>query len=191
MKKIPFLTQFIQHPITMGAVTPSSNSLAERILESFDFEKLSVIVEYGPGTGVFTRLICKRLGKDTIFFAIEANKSMFNLVINEMPEVKCFHDCASQIKKYLRQYGVNHTDAIISGLPWASFSSELQDKILYEAVSALTEGGQFSTFAYLQGLALPSGRRFHRKLTQVFTQVETSSVIWFNLPPAVVYRCIK
>ena len=55
----------------------------------------------------------------------------------------------------------------------------------------LREGGQFVTFAYLQGLLLPAGQRFKRKLRDHFGQVETSRTVWANMPPAFVYRCRK
>ena len=50
-------------------------------------------------------------------------------------------------------------------------------------------GYVFTTFAYLQGLLLPAGQHFKRKLSDYFSQVRRSETVWFNLPPAFVYRC--
>ena len=61
----------------------------------------------------------------------------------------------------------------------------------YEIVPFRTPGGQFATFAYLQGLLLPAGQRFKDKLAQSFSKVEKSPTVWRNLPPAFVYRCTK
>jgi phospholipid N-methyltransferase len=80
-------------------------------------------------------------------------------------------------------------DCILSGLPWAAFPEQLQDRLLEEACKNLAPQGFFVTFAYLQGLLLPAGRRFARKIRGRFTHVEKSPVVWRNLPPAFVYRC--
>ena len=60
---------------------------------------------------------------------------------------------------------------------------------LRELRRVLKPGGQFVTFAYLQGLLLPAGRRFRAKLKRSFSDVTKSKIVWRNLPPAFVYRC--
>ena len=71
------------------------------------------------------------------------------------------------------------------------FPDDLQERILDAMIRVMPPGGVFVTFAYLQGLMLPAGRRFRRNLKRRFSNVETSDVIWLNLPPAVVYRCVR
>ena len=80
---------------------------------------------------------------------------------------------------------------IVCGLPWASFDARRQDALMSATVDALGEGGQFVTFAYLQGLMLPAGRRFAGRLNDWFSRVSRSPVVWRNLPPAFVYQCTK
>ena len=57
------------------------------------------------------------------------------------------------------------------------------------ATDVLKPGGQFVTFAYLQGLLLPAAKRFRGLLEQTFRQVTTSRVVWKNVPPALAYYC--
>lgn len=78
---------------------------------------------------------------------------------------------------------------VISGLPWALFDDPYQDYLLTVLSEVLPAHGLFSTFGYLPGLTLRAGRRFPRRLRQVFSRVETSPIVWRNLPPAFVYRC--
>jgi phospholipid N-methyltransferase len=80
-------------------------------------------------------------------------------------------------------------DYIVSGLPWANISPETQDRIMEAVVASLADGGIFTTFAYLHARWLPKARQFRRALEDRFAHVETSPVIWRNLPPAFVYRC--
>ena len=82
-------------------------------------------------------------------------------------------------------------DVVISGLPFAIFPEELQEKILQGVMRSLVPGGTFATFAYLQGVILPAGVRFRKKLEATFPEVTTSSIVWNNMPPAFVYRCRK
>jgi len=187
-----FVKQFCCSPRTIGAIAPSSKKLASRMIQPINFNKTRVIVEYGPGTGAFTRQVLRNIDqKKTIFFGLELNEQMNRLASLQVPEVPIYQDSAAEIRKYLNQHGVKHADAIISGLPWASFPESLQDEILRETVAGLPEGGVFSTFAYLHGLILPSGIRFRRKLKQHFSEVITSPVVWGNVPPAIVYWCRK
>ena len=59
-----------------------------------------------------------------------------------------------------QQESMDHVDAIVCGLPWASFSDALQREIMEAMLDVLQPSGQFATFAYWQGLLLPAGRRF-------------------------------
>jgi phosphatidylethanolamine/phosphatidyl-N-methylethanolamine N-methyltransferase len=62
---------------------------------------------------------------------------------------------------------------------------------LDEMMKALKPGGRFVTFAYLHGLLLPSAQRFADLLPQYFSSVTKSDIVWLNLPPAFVYRCVR
>jgi phospholipid N-methyltransferase len=187
-----FVSQFCRNPRTIGAIAPSSAKLAIKMLQPIDFQSACVIVEFGPGSGVFTKQVLQKIDRNkTIFFGLELNERMNRIACANTPEATIFQDSASQVHKYLQQFGVKHADAIISGLPWASFPESLQDEILTETVKGLPENGVFTTFAYLHGLILPSGVRFRKKLQQHFSKVETSPVVWRNLPPALVYWCRK
>ena len=57
-------------------------------------------------------------------------------------------------------------------------------------ITDVRPGGRFATFAYLQGLLVPPGQKFRRRLDDYFTRVERSRVVWWNLPPAFVYRAV-
>ena len=186
-----FFTRFLRQPGLIGAVAPSSRRLAEQVVAPVDFSTASAIVEYGPGTGVFSRLVLDRLREDTAFLAIEMDGCLCRLLEAEIPDLKVVNGSAAHAKELVEEQGLGEVDAIISGLPWACFPEQLQDEILQATVSALREGGTFSTFAYLQGLFLPAGLRFRRKLKESFSRVELSPVVWRNLPPALVYWCTK
>ena len=186
-----FLYHFLRKPAITGAVAPSSGGLARRMLERVDFQAAKVVVEYGPGTGVFTREVISRLRPDATFLAFELNPELVGVVRHRFPRALIYQESAARIEHYLHLHGRDHIDAVISGLPWAAFPDHLQDEILDPTIRLLRQGGVFSTFAYLHGLALPAGVRLRRLLKRRFRRVEISPVIWLNMPPAVVYWCTK
>lgn len=190
--KLAFMTQFIKHPGKVGAVMPSSNELAEQMVAPIYLNKVKVIVEYGTGTGVFTKYIRDRIDlSKTTFFSFEMNEEMVKIARQNIPDVEIYQDSAEKLREYLKKHDAKHADAIVSGLPWAIFPDELQENILYETVQGLKKGGVFTSFAYVHGLILPAARRFKEKLIKYFSEVNVSPIIWKNIPPAIVYRCKK
>jgi len=188
---LKFFLEFLRHPIRTGAVAPSSRRLAREMVSDVDIENASVVVEYGPGTGAFTGEILSRLKPGALFFAIEKNPILLAEFRKKFPRVRAHLDSVENVGELLREEGGEAVDLVICGLPWASFGGDLQDLLLDATLNALSEGGRFATFAYLQGLLLPSGRAFRRKLRERFSSLSTSPVVWRNFPPAFVYRGVK
>ncbi len=187
---VRFLKEFVSKPHEVGAIVPSSPALARAVADSIDWDKVRVAVEYGPGLGAITsELVARSEGKD--FFAIELNEAYAERFRRSFPDVPLYRDSVSNVVAIVAGHGVEAVDCIVSGLPWANFSESLQDHLLDATVQVLNEGGQFVTFAYLHGLALPGGRRFRKKLGRRFRKVESSPVVWRNTPPAIVYHCLR
>ncbi|MDR1535890.1 MAG: ribosomal RNA adenine dimethylase domain-containing protein [Planctomycetota bacterium] len=184
-----FWKQFLLNPRRTGALLPSSGSLAAKMLECARLEPDSVVAEFGPGTGAFTEGILRALSPAQKFFAIEANPDFAAGLRRRFPELSLHQGCASEIGECCRREGVDRVDRVISGLPWAVFPDDLRDGILGAMLRIMPKGGIFVTFAYLQGLLLPAGRRFRRELDRRFSRIEKSGVVWRNLPPAIVYQC--
>ena len=66
-----FLRSFVRDWKTIGSVTPSSRYLVGAMLDKIDFRRVRRIVEYGPGTGVFTGEILRRLHPDDSLLALD------------------------------------------------------------------------------------------------------------------------
>lgn len=186
-----FIKQFITKTASTGAILPSSDELARRMVEFASPADDSVIAEFGPGTGVFTKHILEQKKPGQTFFAIEINEDFAADLRRRFPDLHLYSDCASNVAACCREEGVDHVDCVISGLPWAIFPDELQHKILGGMTGTMPAGGVFVTFAYLQGLVMPAGKNFKRNLKKYFSHVENSGVIWKNIPPAIIYRCRK
>ena len=184
-----FVGQYARRPRQLGALAPSSKYLAQSMVEWIDWPQVKNVAEFGPGTGAFTGTIIESLAPGAKFFAVELNPHFAKVVRERYPDADIIEDSVTNVARHCRERGIDSLDAVLCGLPWASFSDPLQDELLDAMLSVLRPGGQFVTFAYPLGLALPSGRRFRRKLSEHFVTVEKSPTTIRNLPPAFNYRC--
>ncbi len=190
-ESLTFLKEFIKHPTKVGAVAPSSQGLVSAMVDWFDWQTVRNVVEFGPGTGVFTEAIVQRLHPEAKFFAIERSPEMAEVARKRCPQANIIEESATNLGAICDAEGMGQIDAVVCGLPWASFPESLQAEIMDAMIGRMADNGRFATFAYWQGVVLPAGRRFSRRLRASFPEVGRSHTVWRNLPPAFVYRCVK
>ena len=186
-----FLRQFVQSPRTVGAVLPSSAALARAMLAPIDFGSVRTIVEFGPGTGAFTREIAARLPPDCRYLGIELNPEFVRALGAEFPLLTFVHGSVTDLTQILAAHGVDSIDAIVCGLPWATLPIALQETVFAAIDRALVPGGVFVTFGYLQSLVLPGAWALRRRLQRSFAAVGHTPIVWANVPPAFAYVCRK
>lgn len=189
--KTTLLGQFLKKPLTTGAVCASSTSLAKVLTAGIGLENACSAAELGPGTGAVTRIILDRIPENCRFFTVELNADVIGAFHRKFPSVTVYNDSAANLPELVRRENLPELDTVVSGLPWAVFPGELQEQILSAVMQSLKPGGYFTTFAYLQGMLLPAGQQFKKRIERIFSHVEKSSVVWNNFPPAFVYRCRK
>jgi phospholipid N-methyltransferase len=185
------LGEFLRDPRHVGAVAASSPHLAREICSHIGLETARRVVELGPGTGAFTAEILRRLAPGARLVAVERNPAFAEDLRRRWPQLDVAGGSAEDLASLVAGRLDGPADCVICGLPWSVFAEALQDQILHQIRSVLRPGGLFTTFAYLQGLALPGGRRFAGKLGGHFRRVRRSRVVWRNLPPAFAYRCVR
>ena len=56
-----FFKRFLKRPFQIASIVPSSKALVERVSDKIDFDRARVIAEYGPGEGVHSREIVRRM----------------------------------------------------------------------------------------------------------------------------------
>lgn len=205
-----FLREFVKSPGSVAAIAPSSPRLAAAMLQGLDLSRASTVVEYGPGTGSFTRAVLAQLGHDWFadallarpggsaaptrrFLAIEFNKSLAESLRREHPEVTVVHDSAANVESICSSRGVvpSQVDCVISGLGWPGFPDDLRTQILEGTARVLRPGGEFRTFGYHVGLLMRGAWHFRKEVRRLFSEVHIGRVVWGNMPPAFVYRCVK
>ena len=191
MSAATFFHQFIRNWKTVGAVAPSSPALAARMMESAEVQKARHILELGPGTGAFTEAIQNVRPKDSSYLGIEINATFAKKLEARFPQMSFAVAGAQEFDfpAYLKDR--EPIDVIDSGLPWTAFPHSLQEAILGNVLPHLAPGGRFATFAYYGFHQLPSGQRFRQLLHQKLPGVDSSRVVWANVPPAFIYVARK
>lgn len=191
LSRLDYFLQFISQPQAVASIAPSSQALGDTMMEHGRVAEADYVVEFGPGTGAITQVICRTLKPGAGFLAIEMNPKFVELIRTHYPEVHVVEDNAMNTRKYMEDQGVSHCDVLISGLPFAAFGDSLQSGLLDVAYDLLRPGGRFITFTYIHSPFLPRGNRFRDKLRDHFGTVNRTPIIWRNLPPAFAYVAIK
>ncbi len=159
-----FLRQFLQSPRTVGAVLPSSTALARAMLAPVDFQSARAVVEFGPGTGAFTREIAPRLAPGCRYLGIELNPTFVRDLTAKFPRLAFVRGSVADLERVLVAHGIAAIDAIVCGLPWASLPISLQEQVFAAIDRTLAPGGVFATFGYLQSMILPGARSLRQRL---------------------------
>jgi len=181
-----FIKQYVSKPRTVGAILPSSKYLADKMIQNIDFTNARCIVEYGPGTGVFTEKILEKKAQDTLVLLFETNKE-FYLMLKEKyaskANIHIVNDSAENIEKHLLKHNISCIDYVVSGLPFASLPADVSSNILAETKKHLKkEEGRFITFQYTLFKKDFIGRYFNR--IEIVREIR-------NVPPAYVFCCTQ
>jgi phospholipid N-methyltransferase len=182
-----FLREFMRSPMRTGAILPSSRRLAAAMVEPVSCTGEPVVVELGPGTGAFTRVIRDRLAGRGRQLAVELNPLLAERVAGLFPDVEVVNGDACQLADLLSERGITSVDVVVSGLPWAAFSAELQRSIMASVGQVLSPHGAFTTFAYGMAAWTPAGRRMRALLRDQFDELVVGRTVSRNVPPAFVY----
>ncbi|MFM8242894.1 MAG: class I SAM-dependent methyltransferase [Crocinitomicaceae bacterium] len=183
MNKRQFLQRFLKEKKSIGAMAPSSKFLATKMLENVNFKNTNIIVELGPGTGIFTEKIISCMQETSRLIIVELDEVFYSVLKDKIqhPNVEVVLGSASELPKLLSDRNIEFVDVIISSLPLANFSTTLKSRILHSCRQSLNKkSGQFIQFQYTL--------RSHRLLKRVFPQVHIDFTV-INLPPAIVYTC--
>lgn len=183
MKIVKFLIQYFKSPRTVGALAPSSEKLAYKMVESIDFKNAKCIVEYGPGTGVFTNKLVNGKDRNTILLLLEYNKEFYKQLEDRYigyDNIILINDSAENVDRYLKEYNIDKVDYVVSGLPFASLPKNVSNTILRKTKGILKTEGIFITFQYTL-----LKKEF---IAGYFKQIDLDRVL-FNIPPAYVLKC--
>ena len=79
MDTLIYIMNFIKDR-NVASITPTSSVGVKKVCNKIDFSQNSLIVEYGPGTGVFSKYLLRQMGEDSRLILIERNRNFNSLL---------------------------------------------------------------------------------------------------------------
>lgn len=176
--------RFIINPRRFGAIAPSSRALAALMTRSIGPANRPII-ELGPGTGVFTKALRERGVPEKDLILVESDPYLADIISQRFPlaTVIC-RDAETLIHQGL---ALEHKAAVaISGLPLRNFAKTKVASILEGVFDVMAKNGELYQFTYATRCPADDDVLFRLDL-----EATCVGRIWFNLPPATVYRIRK
>ncbi len=178
-RRILFMRSMLAQPRQVGAVWPTSRRAVRDLLDMGDLPAARIVVEFGVGTGVYTREILDRLGPDASFLAFEIDSRLAAAVSRKLrdPRLRVINDSAENVGAYLDG---EKADVIVSSLPFTTFPAPLRESILDLTRQILSPGGVMLVLQYSPKVLPHLRRRFSRIRRRISP---------LNVPPAFLYAC--
>ena len=172
----------------VASFTASSRFAIKKICTKIDFSRKNVIVEYGPGTGVFTKYLLDHLTSDSVLILIERNKDFVDILHEKLNDsrLSIFHESAEHVEQILICCHEKQADYIVSGIPFSFLPSLLRALIVRNSHNCLREGGKF--LAYQTFFQID--RFLKDYLVRDFEKIQTEICV-LNAPPLKVFEAIK
>lgn len=177
--EVRFLRSWIEKPLHMGAVMPSSRILARTMAHYVDLTSNGPVVELGPGTGAITAALVERGVDQSRLVLVEYNPGFCALLRERYPLAKIVQGDAYRLRETLWNALSTPAAAVVSGLPLVTKPMLTRLRLIRDAFAALAPGAPFVQFTYSVVPPIP------KSLPGVST--EASERIWMNLPPARVW----
>jgi len=177
-----FAKNFLQHPMMLGSLIPSSRFLIGRMLSKVDWTRARTIVEYGPGVGTITSHILSRMAPDARLIVFEMNERFVRYLERSFPDPRLHvvHGSAETVQKELDRLKLDGADYVISGIPFNHMRFELREKITRQTRAALNPGGEVLIYQFTRTV-LPHLRTH---FNQVYQEFELR-----NFLPALLFHC--
>lgn len=176
-----FFKAWLASPLKVASVVPSSEALAQAITAEVD-PTAGLVLELGPGTGVFTRALLARGVPAPNITLIEASPEFARKLQVEFPAIRTLVLDATQLVD-AQIYGGAPVHAVISGLPLLSMKKDDVVAVLQGAFHYLQPNGSLYQFTY--GPVSPVSDETLQSLGLTATRI---SYTVRNIPPASVYR---
>jgi len=179
-----FFKRFLQRPFQIASIVPSSKALVERVADKINFAHARVVAEYGPGVGVHSREIARRMRPDTQLLLFELDPAFsrdLERQFTDDPRVHIINSDAARLPNELRRRGIPQCDYILSGIPFSIPKVDKKRALLQKTYHALAPGGQFITYQVTNEL---------KQHAKIFDRVESEYFLQ-NIPPMFITVFVK
>lgn len=178
-----FKVALLDHQI--GAVTRSSKYVVNAIMRSLVGQSFDRVVEYGPGDGVMTKEILRRMPKDGELIVVETNPKFLKVLKKiEDPRLEIIKGTAQEVSRDLKNSYHASVNLVLSSIPFSILKSFEREDIVSNTFNMLEDSGKFIVFQY-SPLMLNLLKKYFGTRT-INTQFELR-----NLPPCFIMSAQK
>ena len=190
-KSLRFFREYCRTGREIASIVPDSRSCVNSLLRMTPFGTAKVIVEFGSGTGTVTHEIIRRKRPGTIFISFEKNPRLHGPLKASTKGENVFlvNEDAFECRKVLADvFGIleKSVDCIVSTLPCSCF--DFDSLVRHSVLPVLKDNGHF--IQYTHTLTLLKGFNLKRLLRKHFNSLHSDFVL-LNIPPALVYTCVR
>jgi len=165
---------------------PSSRALADAMVGGLKLRPHGSVVEFGPGTGPFTRAILNAQPAGARYLGVELDPEFVAHLRERFPDEDFAHASAADAFDLHAQRGLPPADAVLCGLPFASLPVAVQDGVVRTIDRLLRDGGTFRTFQYLHAFNMANAKTFRARMDGLFGPGQCVAKVLRNVPPACV-----
>lgn len=145
-----FLQGFIEHPVMVGSIIPSSRFTIARMLGPVKWDECKLFVEYGPGVGTFCRPVLERLPRDGRLIVIDTNPLYIDYLKATITDSRFIPvlGSAADVEDIVQAHGFDHADYVLSGLPFSTLPDGVGPAIAAATHRVLRPGGAFLVYQF-------------------------------------------
>ncbi|CAN5425285.1 rRNA adenine N-6-methyltransferase family protein [soil metagenome] len=183
MSKIDFFKTFIKDR-DVASVVPTSLRCVKKVCTHIDFSKDFLLVEYGPGNGVFTKYLLKKMTPGSRLILVESNEdfvSELNSTIKDA-RVEIHNILAGDVETVLQPEDIGNVDYVLSGIPFSFLKKDRKRQVLTTTKTILKEGGKF--------VAYQTSGHLKKPVMEVFGNYDIEMEM-LNIPPYLIYDVVK
>jgi phosphatidylethanolamine/phosphatidyl-N-methylethanolamine N-methyltransferase len=176
--EVRFIRSWLEKPLAIGAVTPSSRVLARTMARYVDPQSKGPVIELGPGTGPVTEaLVAHGIAPERLVL-VEFNPHFCQILRKRYPEATVIQGDAYRLGRLFDDLK-QRAAAVVSGLPLVTKPMRMRMLLLRDALDLLGPSAPFVQFTYAVAPPIPR--------TVPGVRTESSERIWMNFPPARVW----
>lgn len=183
-ENIQFLQAFLKNPLKVGAITPSSPELAQKMLEGIEPDPENVVLELGVGTGAITKRLEMIVPDRGSYLGIELDPDLVRSLRRKFPDLQFVRGNACDAFNIHQRSGIGKVSSIICCLPFVSLPNEVGERILNEIDKFMQLGCTFRTFQYAHGYYMPSAIKLRDFMRARYGKARKSKLVVKNVPPA-------
>ncbi|WP_309623518.1 methyltransferase domain-containing protein [Novosphingobium sp.] len=157
-----FLQGFVEHPVMVGSIIPSSRFTIRKMLAPVKWDECRLFVEYGPGVGTFCRPVLERLRRDGQLIVIDTNPLYIDYLNATIPDSRfaAVLGSAADVEAIVKAHGHDHADYVLSGLPFSTLPDGVGAQIAAATHRVLRPGGAFLVYQFSAKARLFMARHF-------------------------------